>query len=146
MPQSPLARCTMTGQTYIPVHRAWGRIAVRQVTTMQPLAEPVSNLIDAFCKLPGIGPKTAKLIVVQLAGKLHASPRAATGAGAPAATAVAAQVVAALVALGWSERVSTETVHAIVADASASDRAAVPALLKLALAQLGPSSTERASV
>lgn len=26
---------------------------------MQPLAEPVSNLIDALCKLPGIGPKTA---------------------------------------------------------------------------------------
>jgi recombination protein RecR len=26
---------------------------------MQPLAEPVTQLIDAFCKLPGIGPKTA---------------------------------------------------------------------------------------
>jgi recombination protein RecR len=26
---------------------------------MQPLAEPVSKLIDAFSKLPGIGPKTA---------------------------------------------------------------------------------------
>ena len=26
---------------------------------MQPLAEPVSNLIDALCKLPGVGPKTA---------------------------------------------------------------------------------------
>ena len=26
---------------------------------MQPLAEPVSNLIEAFTKLPGIGPKTA---------------------------------------------------------------------------------------
>ena len=26
---------------------------------MQPLAEPVSNLIDAFTQLPGIGPKTA---------------------------------------------------------------------------------------
>ncbi|MBW7881961.1 MAG: recombination protein RecR [Caldilineaceae bacterium] len=26
---------------------------------MQPLAEPVSNLIEAFSKLPGIGPKTA---------------------------------------------------------------------------------------
>jgi len=26
---------------------------------MQPLAEPVSNLIDAFSQLPGIGPKTA---------------------------------------------------------------------------------------
>jgi recombination protein RecR len=30
---------------------------------MQPLAEPVSNLIDAFCKLPGIGPKTATRLV-----------------------------------------------------------------------------------
>jgi recombination protein RecR len=30
---------------------------------MQPLAEPVSNLIDAFCKLPGIGPKTAPRLV-----------------------------------------------------------------------------------
>jgi recombination protein RecR len=26
---------------------------------MQALAEPVSNLIDAFCQLPGVGPKTA---------------------------------------------------------------------------------------
>jgi recombination protein RecR len=26
---------------------------------MQPIAEPVTNLIDAFSKLPGIGPKTA---------------------------------------------------------------------------------------
>ena len=26
---------------------------------MQPLAEPVSKLIDAFSQLPGIGPKTA---------------------------------------------------------------------------------------
>src|SRR3990172_3052161 len=26
---------------------------------MQPIAEPVSNLIEAFSKLPGIGPKTA---------------------------------------------------------------------------------------
>ena len=115
--------------------------------SVDQIAEAVAAEDDApFRRVSGIGPKTAKLIVVQLAGKLHASPRAATGAGAPAATAVAAQVVAALVALGWSERVSTETVHEIVADASASDRAAVPALLKLALAQLGPSRTERASV
>ena len=33
---------------------------------MQPLAEPVSNLIDAFCKLPGIGPKTATRLVYYL--------------------------------------------------------------------------------
>ena len=30
---------------------------------MQPLAEPVTQLIDAFCKLPGIGPKTATRLV-----------------------------------------------------------------------------------
>ena len=36
--------------------------------------------------------------------------------------------LAALVALGWSERVSTETVHEIVGGASAAERAAVLAL------------------
>ena len=33
---------------------------------MQPLAEPVSQLIDAFCKLPGIGPKSATRLVYYL--------------------------------------------------------------------------------
>ena len=30
---------------------------------MKPLAQPVSNLIDAFSRLPGIGPKTASRLV-----------------------------------------------------------------------------------
>jgi len=33
---------------------------------MQPLAEPVSNLIDAFSQLPGIGPKTAARLTYYL--------------------------------------------------------------------------------
>ncbi|MCB0058129.1 MAG: recombination protein RecR, partial [Caldilineaceae bacterium] len=33
---------------------------------MQPLAEPVSNLIDAFSQLPGIGPKTATRLAYYL--------------------------------------------------------------------------------
>ena len=33
---------------------------------MQPLAEPVSNLIEAFSKLPGIGPKTASRLTYYL--------------------------------------------------------------------------------
>lgn len=33
---------------------------------MQPLAEPVSKLIDAFSALPGIGPKTASRLVYYL--------------------------------------------------------------------------------
>jgi len=121
-------------------------LGVLSALSVDQIAEAVAAEDDApFRRVSGIGPKTAKLIVVQLAGKLHAAPRAATGSTA-APTAIAAQVVAALVALGWSERVSTETVHEVMSDASASDRAAVPALLKLALAQLGPSRTERAGV
>lgn len=117
-------------------------LGVLSALSVDQIAEAVAAEDDApFRRVSGIGPKTAKLIVVQLAGKLHAAPRATA-----APTAIAAQVVAALVALGWSERVSTETVHEVMSDASASDRAAVPALLKLALAQLGPSRTERAGV
>ncbi|MEZ4865889.1 MAG: recombination mediator RecR [Caldilineaceae bacterium] len=33
---------------------------------MQPLAEPVSNLIEAFSQLPGIGPKTASRLAYYL--------------------------------------------------------------------------------
>ncbi len=33
---------------------------------MQPLAQPVSNLIDAFSRLPGIGPKTASRLAYYL--------------------------------------------------------------------------------
>ena len=33
---------------------------------MQPLAEPVSNLIEAFSQLPGIGPKTASRLTYYL--------------------------------------------------------------------------------
>ena len=70
-------------------------------------------------------------------------PTAAPGAPAGA---VAAQVVAALVALGWNERVSTEAVAAVTDAATSAQRDSVPALLKLALAQLGPARPERAGV
>lgn len=122
-------------------------LGVLSALSVDQIADAVAAEDDApFRRVSGIGPKTAKLIVVQLAGKLHAAPRGGGDAGGAAPTAITAQVVAALVALGWSERVSTETVHEIVGGASAAERAAVPALLKLALAQLGPSRTERTGV
>lgn len=124
-------------------------LGVLSALSVAQIAEAVAAEDDApFRRVSGIGPKTAKLIVVQLAGKLHApAPGAAASAGhAAPPPAIAGQVVAALVALGWNERVSTETVHEISQDAAAADLASVPALLKLALAQLGPSRTERARV
>lgn len=92
---------------------------------------------SAFRKVSGIGPKTAKLIVLSLAGKLAvvastrvpASPRRST---------VGENVTVALVGLGWAERVAIQAVEDALADASDADRASVPTMLRLALAQLGP--------
>ena len=90
----------------------------------------------AFRKVSGIGPKTAKLIVLSLAGKLLAtSPSRAAAVGA---TSVRDDVAVALVGLGWPERVAMQAVEDAVAVASDADREAVPALLRLALASLGP--------
>lgn len=121
-------------------------LGVLSSLSVDQVATAVAGEDDApFRRVSGIGPKTAKLIVVQLAGKLRApAPHAASGGQASGA--IAAQVVAALVALGWNERTSAQTVQEIAETAGPADRGSVPALLKLALAQLGPARSERASV
>ena len=91
-----------------------------------------------FRKVSGIGPKTAKLITVSLAGKLIATTTPPV-TGAPVATGgVAESVMAALTGLGWSERVAAEAVDETMADATEGDAASVPAVLRLTLARLGP--------
>jgi Holliday junction DNA helicase RuvA len=121
-------------------------IGVLASLSVDQIADAVTAEDDApFRRVSGIGPKTAKLIVVQLAGKLQARPGGIVGAaGAGAPTAIAGQVVAALVALGWNERVSTEAVNAVSQEAAAGERGSVPALLKRALAHLGPARAEQA--
>ena len=106
--------------------------------SVEQIAAAVAADDDApFRRVSGIGPKTAKLIVVQLAGKLEAPVRtAARVVDAPAA--VLTQVAEALTGLGWPERVATEAVTTTAAEASAVDRASVPVLLRLTLAALGP--------
>ena len=94
-----------------------------------------------FRRISGIGPKTAKLIVVQLAGKIQA-PRAGGSTARPSTPAVSAQVVQALVGLGWSERIAGEALESVVADAGEADRSSVPALLRLTLSVLGPARKE----
>jgi len=120
-------------------------IGVLSSLTVAQIAEAVAAEDDApFRRVSGIGPKTAKLIVVQLAGKLSAPAVSAGAASAPPAASIAAQVVAALVALGWNERVSTEAVAAVTPEAAADEKTSVPALLKRALAHLGPARMEQA--
>lgn len=107
--------------------------------TVDQIASAVAADDDApFRRVSGIGPKTAKLIVVQLAGKLQ--PPVSTPTARPGSTvdAVVAQVTAALVGLGWSEKVAAEAAAETADAASDTDRESVPALLRQALAALGP--------
>lgn len=117
-------------------------LGVLSSLTVPQIAQAVTDDDDApFKRVSGIGPKTAKLIVVQLAGKLAVAP-----AQAPAAVAthgaVPVQVTQALVGLGWSERVAAEAVASVAESAAEADRASVQALLRLTLALLGPSRKE----
>jgi len=108
--------------------------------SIDQIAQAVADEADGpFRKVSGIGPKTAKLIVVQLAGKL-APPTASTTGATAASTDLVAQLAQALVGLGWSERVAAETAAVVIADAP--DERTVAALLRRALAALGPARGE----
>ena len=98
----------------------------------------------AFRRVSGIGPKTAKLITVSLAGKLVAP--AVAPAGAPVASGgIADDVLAALTGLGWSEKLASEALAETLEVADPAAAASVPTLLRLTLARLGPAqSTARA--
>lgn len=108
--------------------------------SIDQIAQAVADEADGpFRKVSGIGPKTAKLIVVQLAGKL-APPTASTTGSTAASTDLVAQLAQALVGLGWSERVAAETAAVVIADAPG--ERTVAALLRRALAALGPARGE----
>lgn len=113
-------------------------LGVLSALSPEQVAAAVQADDDAvFRKVSGIGPKTAKLITVSLAGKLAASP--AKPASASVAVGGAAEsVLAALTGLGWSERVAAEAVEETMAAASETEAASVPVLLRLTLSRLGP--------
>ncbi|MBN9141965.1 MAG: Holliday junction branch migration protein RuvA [Micrococcales bacterium] len=100
------------------------------------IARAVSDEDDApFRRVSGIGPKTAKLITVSLAGKLVAPAPARPGA---VVVAPDADVVAALVGLGWPERTATTAVEELAAELGDAAPTETAALLRLALSRLGP--------
>ncbi|WP_104192807.1 Holliday junction branch migration protein RuvA [Cryobacterium sp. Y82] len=120
-------------------------LGVLAVLTPNQIAQAVAGDDDGvFRKVSGIGPKTAKLIVLSLAGKL-AVTAASTPTRQPGVRSVAASVQAALIGLGWSERIAAEAVDETLselADAAGTDSAppAVAAVLRLALGRLGPAA------
>jgi holliday junction DNA helicase RuvA len=93
----------------------------------------------------GIGPKTAKLIVVTLAGKLVAPAGSAAADASRAPAVVTTSLVAALTGLGWPERTALDVAAQVVdADPDASTTA-LSVLLRRALAQLGPARARSAA-
>ncbi|MFP3465527.1 Holliday junction branch migration protein RuvA [Leifsonia sp. SIMBA_070] len=119
-------------------------IGVLSVLSPDDIAAAVTADDDApFRKVSGIGPKTAKLIVVSLTGKLAAVRRPAPVAktsGSPSS--VPDSVLVALVGLGWPERVAAEAVSDVVSDTDEKQRDTVQALLRLTLARLGPAAPQ----
>ncbi|HWR84428.1 MAG TPA: Holliday junction branch migration protein RuvA [Rhodoglobus sp.] len=111
-------------------------MGVLAAMTPSQIAVAVAEEDDAaFRRVSGIGPKTAKLIVVSLAGKLAVPASAPTPVAAPVT--VRDDVAIALVGLGWPEKVAAQAVEQALATAGDAELA-VPALLRLALAELGP--------
>lgn len=115
------------------------KAALGVLSTLAPdeIAHAVHTDDDAaFRRVAGVGPKTAKLICVSLAGKLSVAS-SPSQAAVPVGT-VGDSVLAALTGLGWSERIASDALERAVADASDTERASVPTLLRRTLAMLGP--------
>ena len=110
--------------------------------TVDEIGRAVANEDDAaFRAVSGIGPKTAKLIVLSLQGKIHpegpVTPTRSAVDGRVSSQDYAA-IVSALVGLGWSERVAKKGVTDVVDTLVDGDDASVPTLVKKALQLLGP--------
>lgn len=122
------------------------RIALAMLAVLTPDAlrrAVASEDLAALRRIPGVGPKSAQRLVLELSGKLGAPTSAATGGVVPDATPVAPgdpardQVVEALAGLGWAAKVAQDTVDRVLADAGDDAPVDVAATLRAALRSLG---------
>lgn len=117
-------------------------MGVLAALTPDQIAAAVAAEDDAvFRKVSGIGPKTAKLIVLSLAGKLVVTHPPRSAASTRPGSSLADSVLVALVGLGWPERVASEVIAEVVEEHAEAERGSVSALLRLSLARLGPGQT-----
>lgn len=97
-------------------------LAVLSGMPVATLASAVaSGESDLLTKIPGIGKKTAARLVLELKGKLGSELEAAAAAPRPAPGSVRADVVAGLMALGYTEREATAAAKDLPEGISASD-------------------------
>lgn len=97
-------------------------LAVLSGMPVATLASAVaSGESDLLTKIPGIGKKTAARLVLELKGKLGSELEAAAAAPRPAPGSVRADVVAGLMALGYTEREATAAAKDLPEGISASE-------------------------
>lgn len=103
----------------------------------------------ALTRVPGVGPKLARKIIVELSGRLAPTGEQVPAAEEPAApetpeAAWHADVVQAMTGLGWSEKEALKAVEATVAARPELDEARdVAALLRATLRDVGTAGTVR---
>ncbi|WP_372699170.1 Holliday junction branch migration protein RuvA [Arthrobacter sp. JSM 101049] len=96
----------------------------------------------AFTRVPGIGPKSAQRILLELAGKLAPTGEATTTLPAAAEPAWKDQVLQALVGLGWSEKDAGKALEATAAaEPELAATGHVGDILKSVLRDLGRGAT-----
>ncbi|OMH24386.1 Holliday junction DNA helicase RuvA [Tersicoccus phoenicis] len=135
-------------ETLLGVSGVGPRLALAVLAVHDPEAVRVaatSGDDKAFSKVPGIGPKGARRIVLELADKLVPTGAATTTPAAASAPAWQPQVLQALTGLGWSEKDAASALDAATADEpDVAARGNVAEILRLTLRWLGQ-DTGRAS-
>lgn len=136
-------------ETLLGVSGVGPRLALAVLAVHDPEAVRVaaaSGDDKAFSKVPGIGPKGARRIVLELADKLVPTGATTTGPAAAAAPAWQPQVLQALTGLGWSEKDAASALDAATADQpDVAARGNVAEILRLTLRWLGGQDTGRPS-
>lgn len=124
-------------------------LAVLAVHTPEAVRVAASSGDDkAFTKVPGIGPKGARRMILELADKLVPTGVEESAVGPAAATPAAApwtdQVLEALTGLGWSEKDAEKAVTSTLAHQPELEEAGdVGAVLRATLRHLGQGQTAR---
>lgn len=131
-------------ETMLGVSGVGPRTALAVLATLGPddvRAAIASGDPKAFTAVPGIGPKGAKRIVLELADKLVPAdvPQAGTPAAAePALPVWRIQVTEALVGLGWNEKDASQAIDdALVGREELAESGDVAVILRTVLAWLG---------
>ncbi len=114
----------VTFRTLIKVSGVGPKVALAVLSGMSvnDLAEAVATQESGrLVKVPGIGKKTAERLLLELKDKLKVDVRISVGVGESAKTTSAADVLNALMGLGYSEREALQAVKLLPAEVTVSD-------------------------